>query len=843
MRKKIPEIIFSLLFCFVVFLLFAKTGQDIFYVRTEIPKLDCTSYAPYVDDINQPVTIETIREDLLKIKPYTDCVRIYSTKNGLYAVPVVADELGMKVILGVWIDKVSRIENQKEIDRAVLLANTYSSVKMIVLGNEVAKANWGKIDKQSYLQYLNDIKGRTSKPISMTGFITSLIGQEDVLEKIDVVGLHVFPYWDGVNTRINPNYVLNVYDRLEKHLKKFDIHKPIQILEYGNPWTGLTRMENTPTLTAQRQILIDTTKALRDRGIFANFYELLAEKRINDADGYLFRLWGVLTSEGVDTIFSQRRIYTYMVMALILLVVFQIVWYVSRSNSKKSLFNTAMYGMQIFVIYGLTLYSTYVVRSIYGDSFFWRQIWHYVLLFVGMCIYLRYINELSFVPKINSIRSVESVDNQDAFVSIHIPSAAEDVSMLRNTILSCLAQTYKNFEIILINNGAQTSEYTKKVVDMCNGLNDDRLRYVYFNNIHKNKGAALDYACKNMNSRTTHVFILDADYQIIPTAIERGLSCFTKDIDVVLYPQVYRCEGSFLSDMTGLEQLCIQKISQPYRQSNNTVIVNGTLCFIRRKVFDFHVWNHQTICEDAMFGADLQIDGCKVLYIDEELGKGFAPKNMRELFNQRIRWVIGAVQILRHMLSDKNGVCNTLFYKYLSGWLSWLASILLLWTLPFYIAYFTGHLPMIHLYLSQVPIFTYIGLLAVFIGIVGFLKLKNRLHITVGKTVKFMFFELALMYTVCLGILIGLISRNKVFITTRSKGKNLLYNASLVSSFCFVLILVSCFAVFLKRSLYLDSWITIFNTVIPIILAGLPFLAHIALWAACHHKSLEKSSK
>jgi cellulose synthase/poly-beta-1,6-N-acetylglucosamine synthase-like glycosyltransferase/exo-beta-1,3-glucanase (GH17 family) len=78
---------------------------------------------------------EKIRADLKQLSTVTRTVRLYSSTEGADLVPPIAAELGMKVMLGIWLD--TRAErNQSEISSAIKLARHNSNIIGVVVGNE-----------------------------------------------------------------------------------------------------------------------------------------------------------------------------------------------------------------------------------------------------------------------------------------------------------------------------------------------------------------------------------------------------------------------------------------------------------------------------------------------------------------------------------------------------------------------------------------------------------------------------------------------------------------------------------------------------------------------------------
>src|SRR5262249_38909913 len=81
-------------------------------------------------------TAEQIRADLRILSPHTYAIRTYSSTGGSELIPAIAAEFGLKVTLGIWIDK-NEERNEREIQAAIALARRYSNINAIVVGNEV----------------------------------------------------------------------------------------------------------------------------------------------------------------------------------------------------------------------------------------------------------------------------------------------------------------------------------------------------------------------------------------------------------------------------------------------------------------------------------------------------------------------------------------------------------------------------------------------------------------------------------------------------------------------------------------------------------------------------------
>src|SRR6476619_1519234 len=92
--------------------------------------LPSVSYAPFEGtahpDIDNIPSQEKIRADLRKLAPLSKAIRLYSSTGGVELVPPIANEVGLKVTVGAWIDK-NIDRNEREMQAAIALAKRNSN--------------------------------------------------------------------------------------------------------------------------------------------------------------------------------------------------------------------------------------------------------------------------------------------------------------------------------------------------------------------------------------------------------------------------------------------------------------------------------------------------------------------------------------------------------------------------------------------------------------------------------------------------------------------------------------------------------------------------------------------
>ena len=78
---------------------------------------------------------DQMRRDLEIMSKLTDNIRTYSVDGTLQDIPKLAEEFGLRVTLGIWISP-DQERNEREITRAIEIANSSRSVVRVVVGNE-----------------------------------------------------------------------------------------------------------------------------------------------------------------------------------------------------------------------------------------------------------------------------------------------------------------------------------------------------------------------------------------------------------------------------------------------------------------------------------------------------------------------------------------------------------------------------------------------------------------------------------------------------------------------------------------------------------------------------------
>jgi len=175
------------------------------------------SYSPYSrsqhPDFGDRPTPEQIRADLKLLAPYTQAIRTYTSTSGGELIPAIAAEFGLKVTLGIWIDK-DTARNEREIQSAIALARRYSNINAIVVGNETILAARLKSNRKEavdeIISIIRRVKHKVSVPVTTGETHDVWLGisekQDDAKDyaeaatklasAVDFIAAHILPYWD-----------------------------------------------------------------------------------------------------------------------------------------------------------------------------------------------------------------------------------------------------------------------------------------------------------------------------------------------------------------------------------------------------------------------------------------------------------------------------------------------------------------------------------------------------------------------------------------------------------------------------------------------------------------------
>ena len=723
-----------------------------------------------------------IDSDLKLLRKYTGRIRTYSTQENpqIYRL---ARQDGLKVMAGANIDTRER-NNEREIDQLIALANRYpDTIERVIVGNEVLFR--GDLPVEQMIRYLDRVRAHVRQPVSIAEPDYIWIKYPELAEHVDFITIHLFPFWNGIGTNVDPdrddalNAALGAYDNIQRMYPT----KHIVVGEIGWPSNGDRQKYARPSVSNEAIFIRHWLNAAKVRNIDYYLLEAFDQPwKENLGEGRTGAYWGMFNADRQmkfpftgpvteDTAWPSKAL------AASLLALIPMLWF-GRRFSRFKLMGRFFFAALIQLACGLIVWSATLPFNFYLSWVDWTML---VLLFPAQIAILAIllINGFEFTEVLWQEKWVRHAGmlrpdppEKQPFVSIHLACYNEPPEMVQVTLDSLAALDYDNFEVLVIDNNTKNPDVWKPVQAYCEKLGP-RFRFFHLEPWPGFKAGALNFGLKETDPRADVVAVIDADYEVRHDWLSTLTGYFhDPKVAVVQCPQAHRdFEHNRFRRMTAWEFDGFFRIGMHHRNERNAIIQHGTMTMVRRSALEgTGGWSEWTICEDAELGLRLMHAGYELVYVDELMGKGLTPADFKAYKSQRYRWAFGAMQILKGRWSwmvKKGPLSPGQRFHFLTGWFSWFADALhLIFTLMalFWTAGMIGwpqyfSLPM---QLFLIPVIGFFFAKAIF----GIVLYRARVPCGWYDTLMASLASMSLSHAIARGILHGLTREKTSFVVT-----------------------------------------------------------------------------
>ena len=642
------------------------------------------SYSPYArsqhPDRGDRPTEQQIRGDLKVLSPYTRAIRTYSTTGGVELVPAIAAEFGLKVTLGIWIDK-NEARNEREIQAAIALARRHSNVNAIVVGNETIYR--GEKTVPELIELIQRVKRQSPVPVT-TGEIWSVwIEHPELASAVDFIAAHILPYWEGVAADKAVGQAIEFYDKLRR------VHpgKRIMIAEFGWPSSGYNMHRARPGRIEQATVLRDFVTRAEAYGIDYNVIEAF-DQPWKTNEGSVGMYWGIFdaarTAKFTWTGLVSNSDHWKVASLSILLGLLLSLPILARSRAT---------AREAFILAVAANVAAAWLAAIFA---FWQT--HYfvpgaafalalgtTLLVPLIAIALKRIEEIAVVAFGRGPRRLiaTALAPADAFaprVAIHIPAHREPPEMLKATLDAVARLDYPDFECVVVINNTPDPALWRPIEEHCRSLGE-RFKFVNAEKLEGFKAGALRLALSHTSPDAEIIAVIDADYVVSPDWLKNLVPAFLDpQVGMVQSPQDHRDGArSLMHHAMNGEYAGFFDIGMVQRNEANAIIVHGTMCLIRRAALNSAGgWSSDTIVEDCDLGLGVLEHGWQIHYTNRRYGYGLLPDTFEAYKKQRYRWAYGGLQILkkhwRSLLPYARSLTRAQKREFCFGWLNWLGA-------------------------------------------------------------------------------------------------------------------------------------------------------------------------
>ena len=285
-------------------------------------------------EINKCKSLSIIENELLLLKNITNNIKIFSLVdcNQGYNIINIANKLNLNVWLGLWVSNDTDIfikEKTELINLISLNLINNSNILGINVGSESIYRNEITVDEN--INYMLDIKNllllnNIYKPVSLIDTIDIYIDNPIIIEKVDLIMINQFPFWE----KININNSINYFNNKLKKLQDLNIYNKITIIgETGWSSNGFNKKASEAN---------DENHAL----YFINFYKYINNLNI---DYFYFSAfdepWKNIQNNDTNDVESHFGLYTenYKLKPILLNYINKYLNYTFNNNNNQSFNN------------------------------------------------------------------------------------------------------------------------------------------------------------------------------------------------------------------------------------------------------------------------------------------------------------------------------------------------------------------------------------------------------------------------------------------------------------------------------------------------------------------------
>ncbi|MEQ7917804.1 glycosyltransferase [Xanthomonas sp. WHRI 1810A] len=624
---------------------------------------------------------DEMRQDLELISKQTDSIRIYSVDGPLGNIPKLAEEFGLRVTLGIWISP-DQERNEREITRAIELANTTRSVVRVTVGNEALFRK--EITVKELIAVIDRVRAAVKVPVTTSEQWHIWKDNPELGKHVDLIAAHILPYWEFVPMADAGQFV---FDRA-RELKRMFPKKPLLLSEVGWPSNGHMRGGADATPADQAVYLRTLVNKLNRQGFNYFVIEAFDQPWKASDEGSVGAYWGVYNAnrqqkfnfEGPVVAIPQWRVLATgsAVLAMLSLALLLIDGSALRQRGRTFLTFIAFLCGSVLVWIGYDYSQQY--------STWFSLLVGFLLALGALGVFIVLLTEAHELAEAvwthKRRREFLPVETDSAYrpkVSVHVPCYNEPPEMVKQTLNALAALDYPDFEVLLIDNNTRDPAVWEPVKAHCEMLGP-RFKFFHVAPLAGFKGGALNYLIPHTAPDAEVIAVIDSDYCVDRNWLKHMVPHFADPkIAVVQSPQDYRDQNE-----STFKKLCYSEykgffyIGMVTRNDRDAIIQHGTMTMTRRSVLEELGWADWCICEDAELGLRVFEKGLSAAYSHNSFGKGLMPDTFIDFKKQRFRWAYGAIQIIkRHTASLLRGKDTELTrgqrYHFLAGWLPWVA--------------------------------------------------------------------------------------------------------------------------------------------------------------------------
>ena len=256
-------------------------------------KIYGVAFSPYVEGQGPGTQISEaqIRERLSIVQPYVHWIRTFSCTQGNELIPGIAAELGLKTMVGVWLDG-DHEHNEIELNNGIEVARS-GFADTLAVGNEVLLRN--EMSEDELIGYLN--RAKKEAPGVTVGYVDAyfkFLDHQRVSDACDVILTNCYPFWEGYPAEHALIYMKEMY----RHASMAAKGKPVVISETGWPNMGSPVRGAVPSFENAIRYFINAFQWVEEEDIDIVYFSAFDEVWKTAAEGDVGAYWGLWDKHG-----------------------------------------------------------------------------------------------------------------------------------------------------------------------------------------------------------------------------------------------------------------------------------------------------------------------------------------------------------------------------------------------------------------------------------------------------------------------------------------------------------------------------------------------------------------
>lgn len=251
------------------------------------------SFSPYLEGQGPGTQIPEaqIRERLSIVQPYVNWIRTFSCTDGNELTPRIAAELGLKTMVGIWLDD-DHEKNEVELNNAIEIAKA-GHVDLLAVGNEVLLRD--EMSEAALIEYINRAKeGAPGVPVGYVDAYFKFVTNPQVSEACDVIFANCYPFWEGISAENALVYMKEMYRQATIAAQG----KPVIISETGWPNLGTPERGAVPSFENAIRYFINAYQWADEEEIDIIYFSAFDEVWKTMDEGDVGAYWGLWDKDG-----------------------------------------------------------------------------------------------------------------------------------------------------------------------------------------------------------------------------------------------------------------------------------------------------------------------------------------------------------------------------------------------------------------------------------------------------------------------------------------------------------------------------------------------------------------